>query len=121
NLLSLGHGTTVHMQLLRKPPRGFQNGAVSNELSSIYAPGLRSGRRITWRSMRGGKIVREDVLAPPEPPSAVQMEVAFDEDVPVYDRSLRVSGRISLSEKLPISSSVISIGFNHREFETTRD
>jgi hypothetical protein len=120
-LYTLGHGTMIHIKLSRE--RTFIPSNVRRDLFKTYSPALRIGKKLVWTTMARNKKLEEiplsDPLVMPEDPERL---VSFDLTLEVRDQEhLSVFGCIGLIDDLPLSQSMVSVGYGARVITKTRD
>jgi Histidine kinase-, DNA gyrase B-, and HSP90-like ATPase len=120
-LRELGHGTQIEMWVRRE--RSLKEDQIQRELSRIYAPGLRHGKRIEWMTISSKnrdykQTLKGDSFPMPTDPSKI---ITFRLSMPSENGVLQASGVAALVEDLPWKQSVVSVGFGHRVLMTTRD
>lgn len=120
-LLEQGHGTMIEMKL--RPQRSIQADNIQRELQRIYAPGLRYGKVIKWLTIaKGGRDYLQTLSGEPfELPEDPRRIVHFNLNVRHDEKLLPVQGTVALTEGLPYSQSLVSIGFGHRVIFSTRE
>jgi hypothetical protein len=115
-----GHGTCIRMKLLKTRKINIQN--VIRDLSRLFAPGLRRGKRIIWCQQRAGEPIEERSLDDPfEITAQPENTVRFDLVVVHEDQHLPVHGVISFDDDTSHADSLIRVGFGYREIMRTRD
>jgi hypothetical protein len=120
-LLSIGHGTMIRIKLSRE--RTFIPSNVRRELFKTYAPATRIGKKIVWTTMAKNKMLEEihltDPLTLPDDPERL---VNFDIVLEVEGRDhLSAFGSVGLVDDLPLSQSMVSVGYGARVITRTRD
>lgn len=110
-------GTLIRISI--QDERGaVQVSNVVRDLSTTYAPALRSGKEITFHIVAKNTTTQR-VLSDPHPELA--NEKLFDGVVELDGKHLPFRGRIGIVEDLPYSQSLVRIGFAHRVIKSTRD
>jgi Histidine kinase-, DNA gyrase B-, and HSP90-like ATPase len=112
-LLALGHGTVIRLNLLAT--RAFRANNLIRDLSPLYSTGLRKRRRISWITCRKERI--DDTIELSDPfavPSENAKTVTFDFVIERNGEHLPVYGKVTLDENTPQSDSRIQIGFGYR-------
>lgn len=118
-LLEYGHGTMIMAKLL--PGRSFHASNVIRDLARTYAPAVRNGKIITWRTISGNKVREERSITDPFPLKEAVKTITFDITIEIDGDHLPVHGCIGIVEDLPHVQSVVSVGYGHRTIITTRD
>lgn len=119
-LSEYGHGTIIQLKLLKT--RRIHVSNVIRDLSRLFAPGLRKGKRIIWCEQRSGEIVDQRSLADPFELSAEPEDIVrFDIVLEYAGMHLPVHGVVSFDANTSHADSWIRIGFGHREILRTRD
>jgi Histidine kinase-, DNA gyrase B-, and HSP90-like ATPase len=116
----LGHGTIIHMKLLKA--RKINTSNVIRDLSRLFAPGLRHGKQIIWCQQRSGEVIEERQLDDPfeatsQPENTVRFDIVIDRD----GEHLPVHGVVLFNENTSHADSLIRVGFGYREIMRTRD
>lgn len=115
-----GHGTAIHMKLLKTRKINVSN--VLRDLSRLFAPGLRHGKKIIWCQTRAGEIIEEHSLDDPfEITAQPENTVRFDLVMEYEQEHLPVHGVISFDENTSHAESWVRIGLGYREIMRTRD
>ena len=121
-LLTLGHGTMITMQLQYK--RKIDAAKIKKELARLYSPGLRNGKSIVWQTFSNGELIEESALAESlMRPSATADSVQFELHM-LHDTDniiLKVRGDVHYDEKTTQADSKIRIGYAHRIVASTTD
>ena len=119
-LLSLGHGTMIRIKLSRE--RTLIPSNLRRDLFKTYAPALRIGKKLVWTTVTKGKTQEEislvDPLIMPDDPARL---INFDLTLEVRDEHLTVFGSIGMIDDLPLSQSLVSVGYGARVITKTRD
>ena len=119
-LLSLGHGTMIRIKLSRE--RTLIPSNIRRDLFKTYAPALRIGKKLVWATVTKGKTQEEisltDPLIMPDDPARL---INFDLTLEVRDEHLTVFGSIGMIDDLPLSQSLVSVGYGARVITKTRD
>lgn len=119
DLLEQEHGTAIHLYLQRErvltPNRA---NLVSRDLEETYAPGLRSGKEIIWKTE--GRNGGYRALCDPMPTLKKYKNISGTITLPNGD-ALPFEGLAGVIEDLPHSKSAVSIGYGARVIATTRD
>lgn len=119
-LLAAGHGTMLELHLRRE--RILMTEAVLRELTRTYSPGLRSGRRITWTTIRGDHVDTQELSdAALVMPRDHNRHVRFTFVLEYDGKHLPIKGEFGLIDGLPFSRSGAAIGFGPRVIMRTRD
>ena len=111
----------IRIKLSRE--RTFFPSNVRRELFKTYAPALRIGKKLVWTTMAKNKTLEEiyltDPLTLPDDPDRL---VNFDIVLEVEGRDhLSAFGSVGLVDDLPLSQSLISVGYGARVICKTRD
>lgn len=115
DLLALGHGTLIIGKLLKE--RRFQVSNVRRDLAAKFAPAVRYGKELVWRSPSD-----EQYLSNPLPAFAPGKGVAIDLVLETPDgQHLGVRGEIGEIPDLPLNRSRVHVGFGPRVIMETRD
>ena len=119
-LLTLGHGTMIRIKLSRE--RTLIPSNIRRDLFKTYAPALRIGKKLVWATATKGKTQEEiflaDPLIMPDDPARL---INFDLTLEVRDEHLTVFGSIGMIDDLPLSQSLVSVGYGARVITKTRD
>lgn len=119
-LLNLGHGTMVRLQL--RDGLSLDTKIVHQRLAELFAPGLRDGKKIIWRKVSKSGTSEIPLNAPPINFDAPKTTVRINFAVQVDDGApLRVEGLIGICKGLSAAKSKIYVGFGHRLIKATRD
>lgn len=117
-LAERGRGTLIVLEFPKKRVMNVQN--VQKELSRLYAPAIRMGKRLSWRSIgrgsKGEEVDLHDAFA-----QTAQKEKSISIEVSIDGAKLRAMGRVGIREDLSISQSGISICFGPRLLKLTKD
>ena len=114
------YGTAIHIKLLKT--RKLTTSNLIRDLSKLFAPGLRSGKRITWCHVRNGTVVDEFQLTDPfEVKAAPENTVRFDITMEYGNEHLPVRGEVTFNDETSHANSVVRIGMGYREIMRTRD
>lgn len=116
-LLDCGSGTMIVCHLLKE--RSFYPQNVIRDLQNNYAPGLRSNKKIYWRTIKKGQLVDSRELSEPYP--ELRDSITFDFVIDTGREHLGVVGEAGIVDELPYNQSRISIGYAHRVICRTRD
>ena len=113
DLLRLGQGTMIRIYLAKE--RILKTFNVQRDLTATYAPALRMGWKLVWKTEGIVKDLAEDI---PE----LEQAVILDGVVDVRGRDLLpVTGRVGLDESLSGSKSVVSVGYGPRIIFKTKE
>lgn len=114
-LANLGHGTLIIGKLLRERKLHISN--VRRDLSAKFAPAIRYGKEIKWKSPTD-----EQYLSNPLPAFAPGKAISIDLVLQTPDgHDLGVRGEIGVVPDLPLSRSKVHVGFGPRVIKETRD
>jgi hypothetical protein len=116
-LLEATNGTLIVCRLLKERQFLMQN--VIRDLQNNYAPGLRSGKKIIWRTIKKGCVTESHPLVEPYP--EFKNSIDFDFVLDTGAEHLAVSGKAGIVDELPYAQSKMSIGYGHRVICTTRE
>lgn len=119
DLLEQDHGTVIHLWLQRERVLTSNRlNMVSRDLEETYAPGLRSGKEIIWKTEGRNGGYRS--LSDPTPTLRKFKDISGAIALTNND-FLPFEGLAGIIEELPHSKSRISIGYGARVITTTRD
>ena len=119
DLLEQEHGTVIQLWLQRERVLTSNRlNMVSRDLEETYAPGLRSGKEIIWKTegRNGGYRSLSDPTPSLKKYKDISGAIALSDDT-----FLPFEGLAGIIEDLPHSKSAISIGYGARVITTTRD
>lgn len=119
DLLEQGSGTVIHLWLQRERMlTSNRANMVSRDLEETYAPGLRSGKEIIWKTegRNGGLRSLSDPLPSFKKHKDISGAIAL-----TNGDFLPFEGLAGIIEDLPHSKSAIAIGYGARVIATTRD
>ncbi|MDP2619523.1 MAG: ATP-binding protein, partial [Hyphomicrobiales bacterium] len=119
-LREFSHGTMIRLHLLTG--RSVHSGHVTRELSQIYGPGLRRGKRLLWQTITNGR--SSDIAALSDPfqsPESAKDHITFEASIRVGVQSLPVRGCVALIDGRTYKQSQIAVGYGYRIIERTND
>ncbi|MBW8036497.1 MAG: hypothetical protein FVQ79_12950 [Planctomycetes bacterium] len=116
-LWEAGHGTLIICHLRRE--RQFLEANVIRDLQNNYAPGIRNGKQIVWKTIRKGRL--SDSRALSEPYLELTDSISFDFVLDTGKAYLGVMGRAGIVDDLSYAQSRMAIGYAHRIICRTRD
>lgn len=114
------HGTAIHMKLLKTRKISVSN--VLRDLSRLFAPGLRRGKKIIWCQRRAGELIDVNFLNDPfeirgRPENTVHFDIVMERG----KEHLPVHGAISFDGAVSHAESLVRIGLGYREIMRTRE
>lgn len=117
-LTNIGCGTLIILEFPKKRVMSVQN--VQKELSRLYAPAMRTGKRLLWlstgRGAKGEEVELHDSFA-----ATVQHERKIAIKILIDGTELRAVGKVGIQDGLSINQSGISICFGPRLLKLTKD
>lgn len=120
-LYDLGSGTLIRLHLLRG--RNLQPSNVKRDLAQLYAPAVRHGKRLYWTTIKSDKRSTGPLADPmphPHDPERFDMVLVVRAQNG-EEEALPVRGEIGAVPGLPLSQSVVHVGYGHRVIDKTRD
>jgi len=108
-------GTAIHLKLLKT--RKVNVGNVIRDLSRLFAPGLRGGKKIIFQQGDDAQYLSDPFEIKASPENIIRFNV-----VVVYEeKHLPVHGVISFDDSTSHADSVVRVGLSYREIMRTRD
>lgn len=115
-LLELGHGTLLEVHVPRH--KRFHGDAIVRGLAELYAPAIRMGRRLEWRSINTtGKQTLTALAAPMMSPAAREVREIHIQ-IQVGETTLAASGVVGIDDSLKTSQSGLAICYGTRAIRT---
>jgi len=124
-LFELGHGVMIRMTL-DGAKRKINPSHMRRDLALLYAPGLRKGKKLFWRTRKGATVVDETWLTDPFARDAAPHSRRFDFTIEHETKDgkvhhLPVRGVVYYDKTTTQTASVLHVGFGFRRMFTTRD
>jgi Histidine kinase-, DNA gyrase B-, and HSP90-like ATPase len=116
-LLAYGHGTCITLKVLRT--RRVAESQIRRDLSALFAPGVRRGKKLAWVTAGQDLIWLGDPMDGLTDISLIDLTLELTSAIGV--RHLHVTGEIGRIEDLPIERSRIAVSYAHRVVKWTRD
>jgi hypothetical protein len=114
-LFDAGHGTLIRLKL--QAGRRVYPDVVQQHLSEMFAPGLRQGKPIIWRTVNG----TSSEIALSGGTTELHNVVEFVLEFEVGGKTVIANGRVGYNESISQNKSKIAIGFGARVIMNTAE